>query len=148
MSTDKNIPQPYVQYVKATAVQILATDSDKESAKAYKHTPFMGGKLQYEQDGAGEDIGYFTHFSINGVDTKVYVGDWLVEYPDGKKAIFSDEDFHDQFESGDDVDELTHVVTQQDLDDNPDLAEKGVQVGQTISLGAIIHPVGGLGLAE
>ena len=35
--------------------------------------------------------------SIDGLDKKGYAGDWLVEYPDGKKAILSNDQIKKEF---------------------------------------------------
>lgn len=67
--------------ISIVAIQLLATD------KSFAGQPVKHTKDKYEAD----DLVPCAILNINGEPVKIEVGQWIVEYPDGTKEIWSDE---------------------------------------------------------
>ena len=87
----------------------------------------------------------FAIINIAGASTKVNESDWLIEYHDGTKEVWTDEQlkantgYVETTETDEDVrigdeGETAHIISAQNLIDNPELAEQGVKEGDVIGI--------------
>ena len=94
-------------------------------------TQLKKGQLEFAgQPVKNNDIDAFALIPINGEPVKVSEGQWLVTYPDGTLEVHNTESIEASFVQTD-PSETEVVITEQILEENPELRDNGIKIGDS-----------------
>jgi hypothetical protein len=121
----------------AVAAKLEIPAETKDLVRAKQPQTFLGGKVRYEAPHPSNDE--TEKFSLlypqDGTEVVLEEGDYMIETPKGLRGI-SKAVFESDYGLLEDEEEkpLDVVVTQEILDENPEMEEAGVKVGETIQV--------------